>query len=110
MRIEQRARQSRQQAGSGSRAGGLGRVIGRPKTPQPGKSAHRQRLDARVLDQCDQRNLQGFQLADRTPHRSQRQMSRRVRHSREINQPCVPRCVDPSGIGRDGIGQQDHAA
>ena len=62
--IEQGPSQPREQGRGRGDAGRHGDMVGRPELAQSRQLAHRQQLDAGVLDQGDERDLQRLQAAD----------------------------------------------
>ncbi len=62
--VEQPPGDSGEQRGGRRDAARLGDVIGRPEPAQSGIAPHRQRLDAGILDEADQSELQRLQRSD----------------------------------------------
>ena len=73
--VDQRTGQARHQRPGGYGTAGLGDMEGFPQTPQPGKFAHDQLLDARVFYQRNQSHLQRLEASHRKALRGEHDVS-----------------------------------
>ncbi len=103
--VDQRVRESRHQCRCADRALRRRGMEGQPQAAEAGEAADRQLLDARILDERDQGDLNRLETADREANRAEFEMRADMRHGRQ-KQPSRLR----GGKAAKDVGQAQNAA